>query len=238
MSNILIVMSAADVWERADGTAYPTGYWAEELAAPHERFVRAGHTVDFASPGGVLQPLDRHSADPAIAGENCAHYVAHAQKALGEFGPLLPLEDVDASAYDAIFLPGGHGPVVDLFEDRDLGRLLIAADHRNTVIGAVCHGPAALLSAVDDNGRWAFEGRRIAAFTNEEEELFGTADNAPWLQADRLAEQGARLEKGAPYEPFVVQDGNLFTGQNPASSGPLADAVNERLEELRTSRGR
>lgn len=230
-SRILIAMSAADVWERADGSLYPTGYWAEELAAPHEKFVQAGHTVDFASPGGVLQPLDQHSADPAIAGEDCAHYVAHAQQALSDLGPLLKLEDIDAAAYDAIVLPGGHGPVVDLHKDADLGRILISADDQNKIIGAVCHGPAALLSAVGPDGQWTFEGRRIAAFTTEEEELFGTADNAPWLQADRLAQAGARHEKGAPYQPFVLQDGNLVTGQNPASSGPLADAVNRQLTE-------
>ncbi|MGW4805556.1 type 1 glutamine amidotransferase domain-containing protein [Kitasatospora sp. NPDC004272] len=231
MSRILIVMSAADVWQRTDGSLYPTGYWAEELAAPHEKFVRAGHTVDFASPGGVLQPLDRHSADPAIAGEDCAHYVAHARRALDDFGPLLKLADVDAAAYDAIVLPGGHGPVVDLHEDADLGRVLVAADARDKVIAAVCHGPAALLSAVGPDGRWIFAGRRVAAFTTEEEELFGTAEHAPWLQVDRLVRAGARHEQGAAYQPFVVQDGNLVTGQNPASSGPLADAVNRRLAE-------
>ncbi|MGW0491604.1 type 1 glutamine amidotransferase domain-containing protein [Streptomyces olivaceus] len=229
MGRILIVMSAADVWERTDGSEYPTGYWAEELAAPHERFVGAGHTVDFASPGGVLQPLDRHSADPEIAGEDCARHVAHARRALGDFGPLLKLAEVSAGAYDAIVLPGGHGPVVDLFQDGDLGRLLLDADRAGKVIGAVCHGPAALLSAVDERGEWIFAGRRMAAFTDEEEQMFGTAENAPWLLASRLREAGARHEQGDPYQPFTVQDGNLFTGQNPASSAPMADAINDAL---------
>ncbi|WP_128381594.1 type 1 glutamine amidotransferase domain-containing protein [Streptomyces cavernae] len=231
MSRILIVMSAASVWERTDGSQYPTGYWAEELAAPHERFVQAGHTVDFASPGGVLQPLDQHSADPAVAGEDCARHVAHAQQALSDFGPLLKLDEVSADNYDAIVLPGGHGPVVDLFKDRDLGRLLIAADRAGKVIGAVCHGPAALLSAIDDNGQWIFTGRRMAAFTDEEERMFGTAENAPWLQASRLREMGARHEQGEPYQPFNINDGNLFTGQNPASSAPMADAINSALNK-------
>ncbi|MFF4479682.1 hypothetical protein ACWDHW_31555 [Streptomyces melanosporofaciens] len=100
MSRILIVMSAADTWERTDGSAYPTGYWAEEAAAPHEEFVRAGHTVDFASPGGVLQPLDRHSADPEVASENCAHHVAHAERALRESGPLRKLAEIDIEQYN------------------------------------------------------------------------------------------------------------------------------------------
>lgn len=231
MSRILIVMSAADVWERTDGSRYPTGYWAEELAAPHELFVRAGHTVDFASPGGLLQPLDQHSADPGTAGEDCARHVAHARQALSDFGPPLKLAELSADAYDAIVLPGGHGPVVDLFQDADLGRLLVDADRAGKAIGAVCHGPAALLSAVDEQGKWIFTGRRMAAFTDEEERLFGTADKAPWLLASRLREKGARHEQGEPYRPFTVRDANLFTGQNPASSTPLAEAVNSALAE-------
>ncbi|MEU7044460.1 type 1 glutamine amidotransferase domain-containing protein [Streptomyces varsoviensis] len=225
MSKILIVMSAANTWERTDGSSYPTGYWAEELAAPHEKFVAAGYGVDFASPGGVLQELDKHSADPALAGPDCARYVAHAEKALREFGPLLKLDEVSIDDYVAVVLPGGHGPVVDLFQDADLGRLLFAADAAGKLIGAVCHGPAALLSAVDEDGKWLFAGRELTAFTDEEEQMFGTAEGAPWLLASRLREMGAKHSGGTAYEAFTIQDGNLFTGQNPASSAPMADAM-------------
>ncbi|WP_033289256.1 type 1 glutamine amidotransferase domain-containing protein [Amycolatopsis jejuensis] len=225
MRKVLIVMSAASVWERTDGSAYPTGYWAEELAAPYERFVAAGYTVDFASPGGVLQPLDRHSADPAVAGEDCARHVANAEKALREFGPLLKLGEVDIDGYAAVVLPGGHGPVVDLHEDADLGRLLAKADAADKIIGAVCHGPAALLSTVDEDGKWLFAGRKMTAFTDEEEQLFGTAEGAPWLLASRLRELGAKHSGGPAYQAYTVRDGNLFTGQNPASSAPMADAM-------------
>ncbi|WP_410668018.1 type 1 glutamine amidotransferase domain-containing protein [Amycolatopsis sp. cmx-4-68] len=225
MSKILIVMSAASTWERTDGSSYPTGYWAEELAAPHEKFVEAGYTVDFASPGGVVQPLDQHSADPAIAGADCARYVAHAEKTLREFGLLLKLGDVDIHDYVAVVLPGGHGPVVDLYQDADLGRLLTEADAAGKLIGAVCHGPAALLSAVDEEGKWLFSGREMAAFTDEEEQLFGTAEGAPWLLASRLRELGAKHSGGPAYQAFTVRDRNLFTGQNPASSAPMAEAM-------------
>ncbi|MEU4205396.1 type 1 glutamine amidotransferase domain-containing protein [Streptomyces sp. NPDC026294] len=220
---ILIVMSAASVWERTDGSQYPTGYWAEELAAPHEKFVEAGYTVDFASPGGVLQPLDEHSADPAVAGKECGRHVAHAQKALEEFGPLLKLGEVGMDDYVAVVLPGGHGPVVDLFQDADLGRLLAEADKDGKLIGAVCHGPAALLSAKDEDGNWLFAGRRMTAFTDEEEQLFGTAEGAPWLLASRLRELGADHVEGAAYQQHNITDSNLFTGQNPASSARLAE---------------
>jgi putative intracellular protease/amidase len=223
MSKVLIVMSAADVWERTDGSAYPTGYWAEELAAPHEKFVEAGYTVDFASPRGVLQPLDKHSADPEIAGADCARHVAHAEKALREFGPLLKLDEVDINDYVAVVLPGGHGPVVDLHQDADLGRLLIEANASGKLIGAVCHGPAALLSALDSQGHWIFAGREMTSFTDEEEQLFGTAEGAPWLLGARLRELGAVYSGGLAWQQFNVRDGNLFTGQNPASSAPMAE---------------
>lgn len=225
MAKILIVMSAASTWERADGSSYPTGYWAEEVAAPHERFVRAGFSVDFASPGGILQPLDEHSADPHVAGPDAAYYVGYAEQALRDFGPLLKLEEVDIEDYVAVVLPGGHGPVVDLYQDADLGRLLRAADESEKIIGAVCHGPAGLLAAVDSDGEWLFAGRAMTAFTDDEEGLFGTAKGAPWLLASRLRELGANYSGGPAFQAFNVQDENLFTGQNPASSAPMADAI-------------
>lgn len=225
VSKVLIVMSAADTWERTDGSLYPTGYWAEEIAAPHEKFVEAGFAVDFASPDGVLQPLDQHSADPEVAGADCGRYVKQAEQALREFGPLLKLGEVDINDYVAVVLPGGHGPVADLYQDPDLGRLLTAADTTGKLIGAVCHGPAALLSAVDAEGEWLFTGRKMAAFTDEEEHLFGTAEGAPWLLASRLRELGAKHSGGPAYQVFNVRDRNLFTGQNPASSAPMAEAM-------------
>lgn len=225
MPKILIVMSAADTWRRTDGSDYPTGYWAEELAAPYRRFVDAGYEVDFASPGGVLQPLDQHSADPAIAGEGCAEYVEIAQRALAEYGPLKTLSGIDPDDYDGVLIPGGHGPVVDLYEDRDLGRILRSLDDRSALIGAVCHGPAGLLSAMDADGTWRFAGRRMSAFTDEEERMFGTADGAPWLLASTLRERGGQHEGGAPYQSFTIRDGNLFTGQNPASSAGVAEEM-------------
>lgn len=122
-------------------------------------------------------------------------------------------------------VPGGHGPVEDLYRDPDMGRLLRRADAGETLIGAVCHGPAALLSATTEDGAWLFAGRRMSAFTDEEEQMFGTAEGAPWLLASRLREQGALHESGPAYEVFTVHDGNLFTGQNPASSGAVADEL-------------
>ncbi|HWP17769.1 MAG TPA: type 1 glutamine amidotransferase domain-containing protein [Burkholderiaceae bacterium] len=226
MSKILIVLSAADRWTRADGSIYETGVWAEEFVAIDERLIQAGHDVDIASPGGVTPTMDARSLDPAQVGEELAdrmrsYLASHADR----LEKPLVLADVDGSHYDAIVVPGGHGPVEDLYKDPDMARVLIEADRSGKIIGAVCHGPAALLSTRDGDGRWPFAGRRLTALTDEEEIEFGTAENAPWLLADTLRKSGARFEQGPNWAPYVVTDGNLVTGQNPASSALLADAV-------------
>jgi putative intracellular protease/amidase len=142
-----------------------------------------------------------------------------------ELASPLALADVDASEYDAIVMPGGHGPMTDLYQDADLGRLLIATDKAGKIIAPFCHGPAALLSAVDDDGKFAFAGRRLSVFTNEEELSGGTGPNTPWFVEDALKEKGAIVENAAAWSSNVVRDGNLITGQNPQSSGDVAKEV-------------
>lgn len=129
------------------------------------------------------------------------------------------------SLYDGVFVPGGHAPMVDLYRDGDMGRLLTDAVGTQKIVGAVCHGPAALLSATRDDGSWLFAGRRLSAVTDEEEREFGTGEGAPWLLASRLREAGAVVEGGPSWQAYVVQDGRLITGRNPASAGRLADAM-------------
>jgi putative intracellular protease/amidase len=235
MSHILIVLSAADTWIRSDGSEYPTGYWAEELIVPYRRFVDAGHTVHFATPGGVAPTLDPHSVDPAVVGDAAGRLRAEVDAIADRLNDPLTLSEVDIADYDAVFVPGGHAPMVDLFQDRDMGRLLADAVGADKVVASVCHGPAALLSATNDDGTWLFSGRRIAVVTDDEERAFGTADKAPWLLASRLREFGAVVEGGPNWEAFVVRDGRLVSGQNPASAGPVADAV---LAEIGTENER
>jgi putative intracellular protease/amidase len=225
MSRILIVLSAADTWIRSDGSEYPTGFWAEELVVPLRRFLDAGHTVDFATPVGQAPTLDPHSVDPAIVGDAATMLRAEVDAIADRLERPVALSDVDVTDYDAVFVPGGHAPMVDLYKDRDMGRILSEAIEAETVVGAVCHGPAALLSATRDDGTWLFAGRHLAVVTDEEERAFGTADNAPWLLASRLRETGAVVEGGPNWESFVVQDGRLVTGQNPASAGQVADSI-------------
>ncbi|RAI04354.1 type 1 glutamine amidotransferase domain-containing protein [Acuticoccus sediminis] len=226
MSKILIVLSAAETWTRADGSRYQSGVWAEEFVVMDEMFLKAGASVDIATPGGVAPTIDPHSMNPDVVGEeNVAHFRAYLDAIADRLAHPLVLAEVATAAYDAVVIPGGHGPVEDLYKDGDMGRILVEADRAQKIIAPVCHGQAALLAAKDEDGQWLFAGRRMTSFSDEEEVELGTADNAPWLLADTLRKNGAAYEKGPNWGAYVVRDGTLLTGQNPASSAPLAEAV-------------
>ncbi|MGN9762054.1 type 1 glutamine amidotransferase domain-containing protein [Streptomyces sp. SD31] len=229
MSKILFVMTGADHWTLADGTKHPTGFWAEEAAAPYEAFKAAGHEVVVATPGGVVPPVDQGSlAAEANGGQENADRIAAVLAAMTELRSPIRLEDVNLDDYAAVFYPGGHGPMEDLAVDADSGRLLTRALESGKPLGVVCHAPAALLAAEAD-GANAFAGYRVAAFTNAEETQAGLADQAKWLLQDRLTEAGVQVQVGEPWVPNVVVDRNLVTGQNPASSAPLAAELLKKL---------
>lgn len=227
MANILMVVSAADSLTMRDGSQHPTGYWAEELVVSHRTLLDAGHTVRIATPGGAKPTVDEVSlaADSAGGQDRADEFRAYLAGIDAELSAPLVLADVELSGYDAIVMPGGHGPMADLFEDADLGRLLIEANTAGKVIAPFCHGPAGLLSAVDDAGAFAFSGRRLTVFTNEEELGGGTGPNTPWFVEDALKENGSIVENGAAWSSHVVRDGNLITGQNPQSSEAVAKEV-------------
>jgi putative intracellular protease/amidase len=226
MTKILIVLSAADTWTRADGSKYESGVWAEEFVVMDEKFIAEGCTVDIATPGGVAPTIDQHSMNPDVVGQaNVDHFRSYLDAMAERLANPLVLADVDGRHYDAIVIPGGHGPVEDLYKDPDMGRILLEADRAGILIAPVCHGQAALLAARGSDGSWPFAGRAMTSFSDEEEVELGTADNAPWLLAETLRKSGARYEKGPNWGAYVVRDGNLLTGQNPASSAPLAEAV-------------
>ena len=230
MPKILFVMTGTDFWTLADGTKHPTGFWAEEAAAPYEAFTAAGYEVVVATPGGVVPTVDKSSLAPEFnGGQEGADKVAAAVDSLTELRHPLRLEDVDLADYAAVFYPGGHGPMEDLAVDAVSGRLLIDALDSGKPLAVVCHGPAALLAATKDDGTNAFAGYKVAAFTNDEETQSGFADKAKWLLETRLVEAGIDVQVGEPWVPKVVVDRNLITGQNPASAAPLADRV---LKEL------
>ena len=227
MANILMVISAADSLTMRDGSEHPTGYWAEEVVVSHKNLLDAGHTVRIATPGAMKPTVDQVSLAAESAGgqERADSFREYLALIDAELASPLALADVDASAYDAVVVPGGHGPMTDLYKDADLGRLLIATDKAGTIIAPFCHGPAALLSAVDADGKFAFAGRRLTAFTNEEALNGGTGPNTPWFVEDALKEKGAIVVNAAAWSSNVVRDGNLITGQNPQSSGDVAKEV-------------
>ncbi|KOX11892.1 type 1 glutamine amidotransferase domain-containing protein [Nocardiopsis sp. NRRL B-16309] len=226
MATILFVMTGADHWTLADGTQHPTGFWAEEAVAPHRRLTAAGHEITVATPGGVVPPVDQGSLSPdANGGPEGAQEVAAALESMEELRRPLRLEDVDLADYAAVFYPGGHGPMEDLAVNAQSGALLTAALASGKPLGVVCHAPAALLAADDGDGGSPFAGYRVTGFTNAEEAQAGLADRAKWMLQDRLVGIGTDFVEDEPWKPHVVVDRNLATGQNPASSGPLADEL-------------
>ncbi|WP_101525955.1 type 1 glutamine amidotransferase domain-containing protein [Nocardioides houyundeii] len=230
MPKILFVLTGADHWTLKDGTKHPTGFWAEELLAPLEVFSDAGIDVDFASPQGGTPVVDEGSLAPATIGEEESRRQREALEALaGRLESPLVLADVDLDTYDAVFVPGGHGPMEDLAVSDDLGRILVTMLDGGKVVSSVCHGPAGLLPAKRADGSWLFAGRHLTAFTDAEEEQAGLADKAPWLLESRLREAGATFSSGEPWAPFVVVDDKLVTGQNPASSTEAAQKVVDLL---------
>ena len=230
MSKILFVVTGADHWTLSDGAKHPTGFWAEEAVAPYEAFKAAGHEVVVATPGGVVPTVDKGSLAPEVnGGQEGADKVAAALASFTELQHPVRMEDVDLDGYAAVFYPGGHGPMEDLAVNTDSGRLLTLALESGKPLGVVCHGPAALLAATKEDGSNAFAGYRLTGFTNEEEVQGGLAPKAKWLLQDRLVEIGSDFQEGEPWAPHVIVDRNLVTGQNPASSAPLATELLKKL---------
>ncbi|MFD4631051.1 type 1 glutamine amidotransferase domain-containing protein [Streptomyces sp. NPDC058284] len=231
MSKILFVVTGADHWTLADGTRHPTGFWAEEAVAPYEAFKAAGHEIVVATPGGVVPTVDRGSLAPEVnGGQEGADRVEASLAAFTELQGPVKIAEVDLDDYAAVFYPGGHGPMEDLAVDADSGRLLTRALETGKPLGIVCHAPAALLAAAKADGTPAFAGYRLTGFTNAEEAQAGFADRAEWLLQDRLVRGGADFREGEPWAPHVIVDRNLVTGQNPASSAPLAAELLKKLD--------
>jgi putative intracellular protease/amidase len=230
MAKILFVMTGVDYWTLADGTKHPTGFWAEEAVAPYEAFKAAGHQIVVATPGGVIPTVDKGSLAPqANGGQEGAKKITDTLASITELQHPVKLEQVELADYGAVFYPGGHGPMEDLAVNADSGRLLTRALASGKPLGIVCHAPAAMLAAKNEDGTSPFAGRKLTGFTNAEETQAGLADKAKWLLQDRLVELGADFREGEPWAPYVVLDGNLITGQNPSSAAPLAAEMLKKL---------
>ncbi len=215
---ILMVLTSHD---QLGNTGKNTGFWLEEFAAPYYVFKDAGAEITLASPKGGQPPLDPSSDADDAQTEATKRFKADdaARKALANTAVL---STVSADGFDAIFYPGGHGPLWDLAEDSDSKKLIETFAASDRPVGAVCHAPAVFRHPKGADGKPLVSGKEVTGFTNTEEEGVGLADIVPFLVEDMLKENGGTYRKGDDWASFVVVDGKLVTGQNPASSEEAA----------------
>jgi len=204
-------------------TGKPTGVWLEELAVPYMRFVDARADVTITSIMGGKIPLDPRSTPPTGPEAPVVERFLADPTAVRALAKSIPLESVDATRFDAVFLPGGHGTMFDFPVSLALASAVSRAWTAGRVVAAVCHGPAGLIGAVDSDGKPVVAGRRVSAFTNAEEDAVGLTKAVPFLLQSKLESLGAKVETGPKFEPFAIADGRLVTGQNPASARLTAD---------------
>lgn len=225
MPNILIVLTSHD---RLGDTGEKTGFWLEEFAAPYYVFLDAGVDITLASPAGGQPPLDPKSGEPDAQTEATRRFEADA-RAQAALANTLPLASVDSTDFDAVFYPGGHGPLWDLAGDPDSIRLIEAFWADGKVVAAVCHAPAVLLRASAPSGKSLIAGRQVTGFTNDEEAAVNLTDVVPYLLEDELKARGGLFSRAEPFAAWIRRDGLLITGQNPASSEPVAYEILDAL---------
>ena len=228
MDIIKIIIIATSQASMGDG-GQPTGTWLEELATPYYAFVDAGYQVDIASIQGEEIPVDPRSRNEEAQKIDSVSRFISDEDVMEKLTKSIAIADVDFSEYQAIFLPGGHGTMWDLPESRTLADAIRASLEDGRIVAAVCHGPAGLVSVTDSDGKPIVAGKKVAAFTNSEEEAVGLSEVVPFLLESRLRELGADVQTGPDFKPFAVRDGNLVTGQNPSSSSEVARLVIEAL---------
>ena len=215
---ILMVLTSHD---KLGDTGNKTGFWLEEFAAPYYVFKDAGAQITLASPKGGQPPLDPTS-DSDDAQTEATQRFRDDEAAQSDLANTVVLSTVSADGFDAIFYPGGHGPLWDLAEDAASIALIENFAASDRLIGAVCHAPAVFRHTKGADGKPLVSGKAVTGFTNTEEKGVGLTEVVPFLVEDMLKANGGNYEKGADWASFVVIDGKLVTGQNPASSEEAA----------------
>jgi putative intracellular protease/amidase len=210
-------------------TGKKTGFWLEEFAAPYYAFKDAGADLTLASPAGGQPPLDPKS-DEADAQTDSTRRFKSDDAAQSALAHTVRLATVSSEGFDAVFYPGGHGPLWDLAEDADSIKLIETMSAANRTVAAVCHAPAVFRHAQTTDGEPLVKGRHVTGFTNTEEDAAQLSQVVPFLVQDMLVESGGKYSKGPDWQPHVVTDGKLITGQNPASSAAAAQAVIAQLK--------
>lgn len=218
---VLIVLTSHD---QLGATGRKTGFWLEELAAPYYRFKDAGADLVLASPKGGRPPLDPKSTEPGFQTDETRRFEADPE-AVAALGDTIRLDSVSVDEFDTVFYPGGHGPLWDLAEDPASIRLIEATLRAGKPLALVCHAPGALRHTTNPDGTPVVRGRKVTGFTNGEEAAVGLTEIVPFLVEDELKRLGGDYSKIGDWQPYVLTDGLLVTGQNPASSGPAADAL-------------
>lgn len=222
---VLMVLTSHD---QLGDTCNKTGFWLEEFAAPYYTLQDAGVEITLASPNGGQPPLDPKSDEPDAQTEATERFKKDEQ-AQKQLAHTTKLSDINADNYDAVFYPGGHGPLWDLSNDKHSIKLIEQMIQSNKPVAAVCHAPGVLLKAKNSDGSPLVKGKSFTGFSNSEEKAVGLEDVVPFLLESVAKEQGANYSKGNDWEPYVTQDGLLITGQNPASSEPAAEALLQML---------
>lgn len=215
---VLIVLTSHD---ELGNTGHKTGFWLEELAAPYYAFKDAGAEIVLASPQGGQPPLDPKSNEPGFQTDATHRFEADSQ-AKAQLAATVPLSSVSQADFDTVFYPGGHGPLWDLAEDEHSITLIESFVAAGKPIALVCHAPGVLRHTKATDGRPLVDGKQVTGFTNTEEAGVELTDVVPFLVEDELKAKGGLFSKGDDWGPYVVSDGLLITGQNPASSATAA----------------
>ena len=225
---ILIIVTSHAVM---GNSGEPTGLWLEELTTPYYTFVDAGASVTVASVEGGVIPIDPRSKKPM--GENSASVDRFLQDSffLAEANNTQAIDDMSADEYDAVFLPGGHGTMWDFPNSEPLANTISQAYAKDIIVAAVCHGTAGFIGATKPDGSPLVEGLQISSFTNAEENAAELSDTVPFMLETKLRKLGANFQSADNFQPFVVQNDNVITGQNPASSSLVANKILEALEK-------
>lgn len=218
---ILMILTSHD---QLGDTGKKTGFWLEEFTTPYYVFKDAGADITLASPKGGQPPLDPKSDDPSQHTESTRRFEADSA-AQAAFANTTPLASITPDEYDAVFYPGGHGPLWDLAEDPDSIAVIETLYAAGKPVSAVCHGPAVLRHAKTSDGTPLVSGKSVTGFSNAEEEAVELTDIVPFLIEDELKAKGGNYSKGENWQSYTCTDGHLITGQNPASSAAAAEAV-------------
>lgn len=224
--NVLFVLTSHD---KLGDTGKKTGFWVEEFANPYYTLLDKGATITIATPNGGAAPIDPSSDSPDAATDDTERYNKD-EKTKALIANTHKLANINANDFDAVFYPGGHGPLWDLANDKTSIALIEKFNAQNKPIAFVCHAPAALKDVKGTNGEPLVRGKKVTGFTNTEEDAVGLTEVVPFLVEDMLNNNGGIYSKKDDWAAYAIQDGNLITGQNPASSELVAEKLLESLK--------